>query len=185
MGRGAGKLERAILKIDFDNEEIDLNSDDFVLIDKGISTEAICRAVYPEAVVIEKKHRVAVLQALHRIMSNPPRWWEDRGWTIGPHPKRGYWRAIYPDDYEDDPSTPSPQRLTAYHEAGHALGFLYFGHPIDKVVVRPSSFPNEAQRRAIKRGKIPLLDGFVVSRGGPSLRYLNRFADRPPRRSAR
>ena len=62
MSSGAGRLERAILKVDFYRYY------------KGgfcISTEEICRAVYPVATLIEKKHRVAVLQAIHRIMAQP------------------------------------------------------------------------------------------------------------------
>ena len=154
MSAGAGRLERAILKVDFGRYY------------KGgfcISTEEICRAVYPVATLIEKKHRVAVLQAIHRIMRNPPRPTEDRNWSIRQGPKRGYWEKFF---LADSPQGITNDKLTAYHEAGHALACLYFGCPLDQVVLATWRLVDQQVRaieRAQKRGTPApdLLGGFV------------------------
>jgi hypothetical protein len=147
MSKGAGRLERAILEVEG--------------YWTGISTEEICRAVYPDATLIEKKHRVAVLQAIHRIMDNPPRPTEDRNWTIRQGPKRGYWEmgVLTALRITDD-------KLTAYHEAGHALGILCFGGVLNQVAISTSRQRNQQSRAidaALKRGNVPpdLLGGFV------------------------
>ena len=70
MSSGAGRLERAILKVRFSIYDKGFSTEGNCL---AVSTEEICRAVHPEVTLIEKKHRVAVLQAIHRIMDNPPR----------------------------------------------------------------------------------------------------------------
>lgn len=159
MSAGAGRLERAILLgVQFRYGE-------------GISTEEICRAVYPEATQIEKKHRVAVLQVIHRIMSNPPRLMEDRTWTIRQGPKRGYWKPVYVADF---PQPPADEDLTAYHEAGHALAYLYFCGLLDQVAISTSQQRNQQSRAieaALKRGSVPpdLPAGFVRLAYGGSL----------------
>jgi hypothetical protein len=152
VSTGAGRLERAILEVKFPFGE-------------GISTEKICRAAYPEAAVIEKKHRVAVLQAIHRIVGNPPRLMEDRTWTLRPGPKRRYWQRVWL-PVADLPTSITDDGLTAYHEAGHALVDLYFGGILDRVAISTSRQRNQQSRAinaALKRGNAPpyLEGGFV------------------------
>jgi len=124
-----------------------------------MSTEAICRRVYPQATTVEKKHRVAVL---HRLIGNPPRPFEDRFWTVAPTERRGYWRWIFIEGTKG----PDPRADTAYHEAGHALADLYWGHPIERVVVHTDDEISRQRDEAIKRSDgitYALLYGYVLS----------------------
>jgi hypothetical protein len=119
MSKGAGRLERAIVAR-FTN---------------GVTTEELCRAAYPDVPKIEKKHRVAVLQVLHRFMTEPPRPTDDRYWMVIPRPKRGSWGGVLCPGCK----VPDQRRGTAHHEAGHALVHLLFGEGIQEFWVRSAS----------------------------------------------
>jgi hypothetical protein len=123
LSRGAGWLERAVIRA------IEVHGWDWQK--GGVSTKEICRFVHPDVEVIEKKHRVAVLQVLHRLMSNPPRPTEERTWMVRPAKKRGYWRQMAIPGAKH----PDPRSNIAYHEAGHALAHLYLGYEIEAAAV--------------------------------------------------
>ena len=112
MSAGAGRLERAVLEAFRQN----------------VTTEELCRAAYPDAPTIEKTHRVAVLQVVHRFMTEAPRPLDDRRFMVKAGDKRGTWTWDYM-SCSDLPERPvlSERRVTEHHEAGHALAALYFG----------------------------------------------------------
>jgi hypothetical protein len=68
MSRGPGRIERAIREL-FDARPPDGYG--------GFSAEAMCEYVYP-GVAIERKHRVAVLRAAHKIVAADPEWTFER-----------------------------------------------------------------------------------------------------------
>jgi hypothetical protein len=144
---------------------------------KGISTEDICRRVYPQAATVEKKHRVAVLQVLHRLMDNPPRPFEGRSWTIEPAERRGYWHRIFIEGLQ----FPDSRTDIAYHEAGHALAGLYLGHQIERVVVHTHGYLTKRRIETIIREGGSYTGGYVESRqllwGGFSSREQAAKAD--------
>jgi hypothetical protein len=98
-----------------------------------VTTERLCRRAYPDAEVIEKKHRVAVLQVLHRLMSTPPRPFDAR--VVRRGKKRGTWIGHWASG-----TLQNDHEATAYHEAGHALADLYFGHGTEVIHVEPRAW---------------------------------------------
>jgi hypothetical protein len=120
MSKGAGRLERAVI----------------AAFRHDVTTAQLCRAAYPNVDVIEKKHRVAVLQVIHRLMVTPPRPLEDRVWMIKPGSQRGHWEPMYCPGR----TLRSDVLATAYHEAGHALVCLYFGRKIHSVWVHTNPY---------------------------------------------
>lgn len=124
MSKGPGRLERAIMRVAWPGACAvhDLGGE--------FSTEWLCRQVYPDAAQIEKRHRVAVLQVLHRMMDPPANKLSERRWIVMRGKQRGHWRTMF------SPATLplcNQHEATAYHEAGHALVMIYLGLGVDEI----------------------------------------------------
>jgi hypothetical protein len=68
MSKGPGKIERAIRALFDDNP------------DRAFIVEELVERCYPDANSIEKKHRVGVLRAAHKVVARDPDW---QAWVIG------------------------------------------------------------------------------------------------------
>lgn len=149
MSKGPGRLERAVMRAVFPGIEF--------------STEELCRRAYPDVGQIEKRHRVAVLQVLHRMMEPPRDKLSERRWVITRGTKRGSWIAMYTSEV-------LPLRTleanTAHHEAGHALVMYYLGMPPTEAWMDPE--PLRLRRRppraAIEINGVTLTPAGLVSR---------------------
>jgi hypothetical protein len=74
MSRGPGRLERLIVEH----------------LSRPATVGMLCRIAYPDASKILKKHRVAVLEVLHRLERRPPRPGGSRNWMAAKN-KDGIW----------------------------------------------------------------------------------------------
>lgn len=155
MSKGPGRLERAIM----DAVAIGESARAIYSMGGEFSTEWLCRHVYPGATQIEKRHRVAVLQVLHRLMELPSNPLQKRSWIITRGQKRGRWRYEY---VEPRAPAPHPHTATAYHEAGHALAMLYLGVDVSEVWRDPMPWK---QRRKPLRPAIEIRGVNIVPMG--------------------
>ena len=69
MSKGPGQIQRAI------RELLDAHPNE------AFTTDELCECCYP-GVVIEKKHRVAVLRAAWNVLKDEPDWTGQRRWVI-------------------------------------------------------------------------------------------------------